>query len=116
MAQIEYPLKGKDFSYQLNGDEVTIGRDAHADIRLRFDPRVSHIHCRVVHTPDGYVVHDNGSRNGTKVNDKRIRRKGVLLHHGDSIKIGHTVLHFHTDHSPAGILHRIEALLHLKEA
>jgi len=39
-----------------------------------------------------WLVQDNASRNGTFLNGRRIKR--ALLHHGDTIRLGQTVLTF----------------------
>ena len=53
------------------GDVVRIGRSADAQLILE-DDYVSTRHARVYRTPDGYVVEDLGSTNGTYLNNTRI--------------------------------------------
>jgi len=68
------------------GDGITIGRSAEADLCIP-DIGVSRLHARVERTPDGGVrILDQGSRNGTFVNSRRIHR--ALLVDGDRIHIG----------------------------
>lgn len=70
--------------------ELRIGRDP--DSEIRFDPErelmVSRQHARIVRQPDGRItIEDNGSRNGSYVNGRRI--SGVTeLRPGDEIKLG----------------------------
>ncbi|HXV62567.1 MAG TPA: FHA domain-containing protein [Vicinamibacteria bacterium] len=64
---------------------VAIGR--HQSNDLQFDSRnVSNYHAEIVSEPDGLVLRDLGSTNGTYVNENRIRQ--VRLAHGDRIRIG----------------------------
>ena len=65
---------------------VLLGRHPRADIRLD-SPVVSRRHARLVFTPQGWMLEDLNSTNGTFVNGVRIRRP-VLLHRGDLIQIG----------------------------
>ncbi len=64
---------------------VAIGR--HDSNDLRFNSRnVSNYHAEIVMEPDGLVLRDLGSTNGTYVNEERVRRR--KLTHGDRIRIG----------------------------
>ena len=64
---------------------VAIGR--HDSNDLRFNSRnVSNYHAEILIEPDGLVLHDLGSTNGTYVNEERVRRR--KLAHGDRIRIG----------------------------
>jgi len=64
---------------------VAIGR--HDSNDLRFNSRnVSNYHAEILIEPDGLVLHDLGSTNGTYVNEERVRRR--KLNHGDLIRIG----------------------------
>jgi pSer/pThr/pTyr-binding forkhead associated (FHA) protein len=76
--------------------EVTIGRAEDALIRLPHED-VSRVHARVVYEDDGFVIRDNESRNGTYVGGTLVHE--CVLHDGDLIQIGQTVLRFRTDHS-----------------
>jgi hypothetical protein len=64
---------------------VAIGR--HDSNDLRFNTRnVSNYHAEILIEPEGLVLHDLGSTNGTYVNEERVRRR--KLSHGDRIRIG----------------------------
>lgn len=64
---------------------VAIGR--HDSNDLRFNTRnVSNYHAEILIEPDGLVLHDLGSTNGTYVNEERVKRR--KLSHGDCIRIG----------------------------
>jgi pSer/pThr/pTyr-binding forkhead associated (FHA) protein len=79
-------------SYPLEQDTIRIGRSADNEIQLD-DAAVSTHHAVIHRTPNEYlegyfdfVLEDQGSTNGTKINAKRITRQ--LLKHGDAIRIG----------------------------
>jgi pSer/pThr/pTyr-binding forkhead associated (FHA) protein len=53
---------------------ITIGRREEADIQLKFS-NVSNKHCRLTVEQGYWFVRDLNSRNGTKVDDRKIVRK-----------------------------------------
>jgi predicted component of type VI protein secretion system len=63
------PTPGKTF--QLTGQEITIGRDPSNDITIK-DPEVSRQHARLLAQAGEYVLEDLGSTNGTFVNGQRL--------------------------------------------
>ncbi len=67
------------------GGTIAIGRHRENDIRVR-DDRASRFHCIVELTSKGYIVRDLGSRNGTRLNGKRVTRSAVS--DGDEIAVG----------------------------
>jgi len=62
-----------------------LGRHPASAISLD-DITVSRRHAEIERTPEGYVVRDVGSLNGTYVNQERIEQ--AVLHHGDELQIG----------------------------
>lgn len=74
---------------------MTIGRGSGNYIPLS-DEKCSRRHCEVRLTPDGWLLTDLGSSNGTLVNAKRIRRE-VLIDEADILRIGATELLFTSD-------------------
>ena len=67
-------------------EKVTrLGRHPKSEISLD-DITVSRRHAEIERTPDGHVVSDAGSLNGTYVNQERIDK--MLLRHGDELQIG----------------------------
>jgi ABC-type multidrug transport system ATPase subunit/ABC-type multidrug transport system permease subunit len=70
---------------QFQGDQLTIGRDESNDIVLD-DPNVSRFHVEVSRVADRIEVRDLSSRNGTRLDGKRIRRGE--LDTGSEIGIG----------------------------
>ncbi len=73
-----------------DGAEI-IGRDAGCDIPID-DPSASRRHARFSATPQGYLVEDLGSKNGTLVNELPCTSK--LLKDGDEVQIGSTLVSY----------------------
>jgi predicted component of type VI protein secretion system len=68
--------------------EVLIGRDESAGIRIGSDD-VSRQHCRLTSTPNGLLVRDLGSRNGTFVDGVPISGTSeILLRPGGTLTVG----------------------------
>lgn len=78
--------------YEINKDSMFLGRDATADLALN-DQNVSRKHAEVLRDGDEIKLRDNGSTNGTFVNDKLIKDT-VTLRKEDMIKVGNTILKF----------------------
>ena len=74
----------------IQGAQFTIGSDPKADL-LFLDDLVSREHAVILHKEDGsYWLKDNGSTNGTKVNDVPLRaQQERLLKDGDRVAIAH---------------------------
>jgi signal transduction histidine kinase/pSer/pThr/pTyr-binding forkhead associated (FHA) protein len=89
-------IKGTDEGRQfaLNADLLPAGRDSTSRIRLT-DTEASRRHAEFIRTPDGFRVRDVGSANGTFVNNQSVR--DALLHPGDHIQIGQTILVYSLD-------------------
>ncbi|MBI5586289.1 MAG: FHA domain-containing protein [Deltaproteobacteria bacterium] len=62
-----------------------IGRAPHCEVVLN-DPLVSREHALLQNRPEGIVLEDLNSANGTLVNDQRITK--VSLHPGDKLRLG----------------------------
>ena len=71
--------------FVLESGVTHLGRHPDSEIMLD-DITVSRRHVAIEHTADGYVVTDEGSLNGTYINQERVER--ALLHHGDELQIG----------------------------
>jgi len=78
--------------YTLDGDLVTIGRQASCTIVIA-DNNISRVHARFRAGDDGWTIEDLGSTNGTKVNGVLITEP-TLLSHGQLIALGTLQLHF----------------------
>lgn len=77
--------------FELGNEPVRLGRGPQNEIRV-LDTEVSRIHAEITPTPEGYVISDRNSSNGTFVNGELIRSK--LLSHGDQILVGRSLLLF----------------------
>ena len=82
---------GHETSLALDKDEFNIGRADGTDILIS-DHTVSRKHALLSKTPDGYLLKDLGSHNGSFVNGTRITEH--LLKHNDQIRIGASTLSF----------------------
>ena len=72
--------------FLLDTDVVTVGRHPDSDIFLD-DISVSRRHATFTRTPNGYVISDLGSLNGSYINRDRIDTD-VILSGGDEVQIG----------------------------
>ncbi|MBN1537252.1 MAG: FHA domain-containing protein [Anaerolineales bacterium] len=81
------PIPGKIFD--LASNELSIGRDISNDIVIS-DVEVSRKHARLIMQPDGFVLEDMGSTNGTFVNGQRLVSPRVLRG-GETVMLGENV-------------------------
>lgn len=75
----------------LRAARETIGRSPEASLFLD-DVTVSRRHAQIERTPEGWVISDLGSLNGTYVNRRRIER--LVLKDGDEVQVGKFKLTF----------------------
>lgn len=71
--------------FALSDRLTSLGRSVENDVSLD-DITVSRRHAVMELTPDGFTIHDNGSLNGTYVNQQRVTT--CALEHGDEIQVG----------------------------
>lgn len=88
-------IYGEDLGrkYNIVGRELRIGRAEVNDICIRQDA-VSREHAMLSVDDGGVCVQDNGSTNGTYVNDERVER--AVLADGDLLKVGRSIFKFLT--------------------
>jgi hypothetical protein len=86
-------LKGEraGSSHNLENAISRIGRAEENDIVLA-DLRASRFHAEIERRPEGYVIRDLGSTNGTMVRGRRIHER--LLEDGDTMTVGETEMRF----------------------
>jgi pSer/pThr/pTyr-binding forkhead associated (FHA) protein len=75
----------------LEKSEISIGRDVKNDIVIN-DPEVSRHHARLVLKTNTYAIEDNGSTNGTFINNQRLTspyplKPGELIFLGDNVSL-----------------------------
>ncbi|HEX4492857.1 MAG TPA: DUF3662 and FHA domain-containing protein [Acidimicrobiia bacterium] len=75
----------------LGETDATIGRLPDCAVALS-DPQVSRHHAQLRRSPEGYVVVDLGSTNGTTVNGSPVAEQ--LVRDGDEIGVGNTLIRF----------------------
>jgi pSer/pThr/pTyr-binding forkhead associated (FHA) protein len=76
---------------RLPDGQITIGRSSQATVVIN-DDYSSRIHCNIQRTSGGYVLTDQGSRNGTKVDGVPIQE--MPLTNGSEFWIGRTRFRF----------------------
>jgi pSer/pThr/pTyr-binding forkhead associated (FHA) protein len=81
------------------GDRFTIGRDASCDLAIA-DMSVSRQHAQLERTPDGWLLSDLESTNGTRVNGWRVRGL-VPVKVGDLVSFGNLEVIFTRSDQPA---------------
>jgi pSer/pThr/pTyr-binding forkhead associated (FHA) protein len=72
-------------------DSVVIGRGTDCDVVIQ-DLKASRRHCQLTRTPEGFLLADLGSRNGTLVNGHRIE-SATLLKASQTFQIGDTMFY-----------------------
>lgn len=85
----------------LPSKEMVVGRDEDCDLRIA-SSLVSRKHCVLKASPEGILVTDLASQNGTHVNDVPITEP-TLLREGDMLRIGSTLLAVPSTHKPKGV-------------
>lgn len=76
----------------VDGARVTMGRDATNDVVID-DPQASRFHAAIEVTGRLTWVVDLGSRNGVRLNGRRVSAKSTIAH-GDLLTIGSTDLRY----------------------
>jgi Nif-specific regulatory protein len=84
----------KDAAFELDADELSIGRDSSNAVRVA-DSLLSRRHCAVRRDGAGFRLLDLDSLNGTFVNGKPVRERA--LEHGDQITVGESRFVFLVD-------------------
>jgi diguanylate cyclase (GGDEF)-like protein len=86
-------IYGQDLGkkYRFNQETLTIGRSSKCDIHID-EESVSRSHCRLKRAGGIISIKDNGSTNGTYVNDEQ--KDEITLRDGDQIKVGRTIFKF----------------------
>ncbi len=89
LLAVSGPLKGKEF--MITKEVFTIGSGEGNDLTLN-DSTISRSHCEIRVVPEGYLIRDMGSTNGTVVQGLRITE--AYLTHGTEVQLGKTKIVF----------------------
>lgn len=76
----------------LQGDRAIVGRQSDCQVVID-DNNVSRQHAEIRRTPDGWVITDRGSTNGSKVNGEQLVDARLLVN-GDTIAFGSALVQF----------------------
>ncbi len=83
--------------FEVGEAPLVIGRDDRAEIQV-LDQGVSRRHAEIFRMGEMYFIRDLESRNGTFVNEDRVKEE--LLRDGDEVRIGSTILIFEDAAAP----------------
>lgn len=86
--------------FEVGDAPLIVGRDDRAEIQV-LDQGISRRHAEIFRMGEMYFIRDLDSRNGTYVNEERVKEE--LLRDGDEVRIGSTILLFE-DVSAAGVV------------
>jgi Domain of unknown function (DUF4388)/FHA domain len=95
VSRLNLVVGGQETSFPLTRDTYTMGRHRNNDIVIS-DPKVSSFHARLDRSPEGFVLVDLKSRNGSYVNGSRI--ESAQLSTGDEIRLGTAHLAYKVDY------------------
>lgn len=101
MAYLEVDLPGGEIHrHPLREKETTIGRSSSCDLVVP-DLALSRQHAIIQRHGNRYVLADRASRNGTYLNQEKVRR-AAALNDGDLIRFGSCRAHFHAGELVSG--------------
>ena len=94
LSRLVLVRQGAESSFPLTRDTHTLGRHRNNDIVID-DPKVSGFHARLDRSPEGFVLVDLKSRNGSFVNGQKAQSR--LLQTGDELRLGTARLIYKVD-------------------
>ncbi|MGB3680884.1 MAG: FHA domain-containing protein [Rubrobacteraceae bacterium] len=90
----ESDIMAPDLIFPVNDGGITsLGRSSKSDVVLKSDDYVSGEHARITRHGGLLYVEDNGSTNGTYVNDRKAVG-ATPLRSGDTVRVGSTTFRF----------------------
>lgn len=95
VSRLTLVVGDQETHFPLTRDTYTMGRHRNNDIVIS-DPKVSSFHARLDRSPEGFLLVDLKSRNGSYVNGERIET--ALLGTGDEIRLGTARLAYKVDY------------------
>ena len=90
----------KDEIRDFSDNEIFIGRDALAQIRLQHDEAVSNIHARIFRKEGNWWIEDLQSTNGTFLNEDPVITPTIIVS-GDQITCGETTIEISVNNNPS---------------
>ncbi len=93
MAYIVLSANGQEIERRELNEPLTLGRSGECSIAIH-DVLMSRRHCRIEPTRTGWRILDLGSKNGTRVGWQKVQEH--FLCDGEQVRMGRTVLQFHT--------------------
>ena len=91
-----YPVDGASGMWNLDADEVYLGRGTECDVQID-DDAASRRHAAIELDGDDYILVDLNSTNGTYINNKPVKQHRLVA--GDRIRIGtHVLKYLSSDH------------------
>lgn len=92
---VGYTAEGAvETSFHIGERTVTLGRGVGNFIQI-VDTDASRVHCQFVPDPEGVIIRDKGSGNGTFVNGRKISE--ARLNDGDEVRVGTTQLTYRAE-------------------
>jgi FHA domain len=83
------PMKGQ--RYPINKSNYRVGRNPSNDLCAAADDSVSSNHASLRYENGGLFVYDQGSLNGTFLNEQRVSGTPAMVRQGDRIRLGESV-------------------------
>ena len=106
-------LRGKTF--ELNKDQMSAGRRDSMDICIK-DASLSGHHCDFIRTEKGtYILRDNNSTNGTRVNGRKLEDEAISLENGDLLQVGSVEMMFENTSDTASQPEKTVSVISLDE-
>ncbi len=101
--------KMRGMVFELDKEQLTVGRKDGMDICIK-ESSLSSYHCDFIRMEDGsYMLRDNNSTNGTRVNNEPITEK--ILKNSDIIQLGSVeMLYDSNDHASSGTISRTHTI------
>jgi pSer/pThr/pTyr-binding forkhead associated (FHA) protein len=101
--------KMRGLVFELDKDQMTAGRKDDMDICIK-ESSLSSYHCDFIRLEDGsYLLRDNNSTNGTRINNEPITEK--VLKNSDIIQLGSVeMLYDSNDHASSGSISRTHTI------
>ncbi len=98
-----YTPDGKKQTLALSTERLTIGRSAAADLCYSEDNGLSRLHVAFERTPNGFLLRDLNSKNGTIVNGKKVNGAQNLTQN-DKISCGHLLIVYDPPKRGSGVV------------